>query len=101
MTLKECLISYVQAKKTYLKESTYVRYSNLIQNHLDEDKGKIPISDLTNKIIQEYCDFLLQNKVSTIVIIRDIIKITKKDIVKITNLLSRVIFFCIMLAYRR
>lgn len=68
MTLKECLISYVQAKKAYLKESTYVRYSNLIQNHLDEDKGKIPISDLTNKIIQEYCDSLLQNKVSTTVI---------------------------------
>lgn len=68
MTLKECLISYVQAKKAYLKESTYVRYSNLIQNHLDEDKGKIPIFDLTNKIIQEYCDSLLQNKVSTTVI---------------------------------
>lgn len=68
MTLKECLISYVQARKIYLKESTYVRYSNLIQNHLDESKGKILISNLTNKIVQEYCDFLLQNKVSSIVI---------------------------------
>lgn len=68
MTLKECLLSYVQAKKVYLKESTYVRYSNLILNHLNDEAGKILISDLTNKIIQEYCDSLLKNNVSITVI---------------------------------
>ena len=68
MTLKECLISYVQAKKSYLKESTYVRYSNLIRNHLDENSGEIQIDKLTNKNIQEYCDTLLNNKVSPTVV---------------------------------
>ncbi len=68
MTLKESLISYVQAKKAYLKESTYVRYSNLIQNHLDEKNGEISIEKLTNKNIQEYCDTLLDRKVSPTVV---------------------------------
>lgn len=68
MTLKECLLSYVQAKKVYLKESTYVRYSNLILNHLDEENGKIQIANLTNRIIQDYCESLLKNNVSSTVI---------------------------------
>ena len=68
ITLKDCLLSYVQAKQTYLKESTYVRYMNLINNHLDNQNGNIPIDELTNRDIQNYCDTLLKNKVSTIVV---------------------------------
>lgn len=68
ITLKDCLLSYVQAKQTYLKESTYVRYMNLINNHLDNQNGNIPINELTNRDIQNYCDTLLKNKVSTIVV---------------------------------
>ncbi len=68
ITLKDCLLSYVQAKQPYLKESTYVRYMNLINNHLDNQNGNIPINELTNRDIQNYCDTLLKNKVSTIVV---------------------------------
>lgn len=76
MTLKECLLSYIQAKKVYLKESTFVRYSNLIQNHLDEENGNIQITDLKNKTIQEYCDSLLKNNVS-ITVIHEIVLLIK------------------------
>lgn len=87
MTLKECLLSYIQAKKSYLKESTYVRYSNLIINHLSKKEGDISISDLTNKNLQEYCDFLLQNKTSTIVVreISLLIKLALKRHAKINS----------------
>lgn len=76
ITLKECLFSYVQVKKTYLKESTYVRYSNLINNHLDDNIGNITIENLTNKQMQDYCDLLLQNKVS-IIVVREMILLIK------------------------
>lgn len=92
VTLKECLLNYVQVKKIYLKESTYVRYSNLIQNHINDEFGNILISDLNNKLIQEYCDNLLVNKIS-ITVIKEIvllIKLSLKRDAKINN--KQVIF---------
>ena len=66
--LNDILFSYVQSKKTYLKESTYARYSNLIDNHIKESIGKKELNSLTNKDLQEYCDNQLSIGTSVIVV---------------------------------
>lgn len=74
--LNNVLFSYVQAKKTYLKESTYARYSNLIDNHISNSIGKIELENLTNKTIQEFCDKKLENNIS-IIVLKEIILLIK------------------------
>jgi len=44
----------MQKKKDYIKESTYSNYSNIISNHIIPDLGNIKLSNLNNKLIQEY-----------------------------------------------
>lgn len=74
--LNYVLFLYVQAKKTYLKESTYARYSNLIDNHIKNTIGLKEIEDLTNKDFQLFCDDELA-KGTSIIVIREIILLIK------------------------
>lgn len=74
--LNSILLLYVQAKKTYLKESTYARYSNLIDNHIKETIGLKEMNDLTNKDFQLFCDEELA-KGTSIIVIREIILLIK------------------------
>lgn len=70
------LFSYVQAKKTYIKESTFARYSNLIENRIKNTIGKINMDELTNKDIQLYCDSELA-KGTSIIVIKEIVLLIK------------------------
>lgn len=45
---------WMNIKKNYIKESTYSNYSNIISNHIMPELGQIKISNLSNKIIQDY-----------------------------------------------
>ena len=45
---------WMNIKKNYIKESTYSNYSNIISNHIMPELGQIKISNLNNKIIQDY-----------------------------------------------
>ena len=45
---------WMHIKKNYIKESTYSNYSNIISNHIIPELGQIKISNLNNKIIQDY-----------------------------------------------
>ncbi|CRH47222.1 site-specific tyrosine recombinase XerC [Chlamydia trachomatis] len=74
--LNDVLFSYVQAKKTYLKESTYARYSNLIENHIKDSIGSIEMETLTNKDIQLFCDNELLRGTS-IIVIKEIVLLIK------------------------
>ena len=74
--LNSVLFLYVQAKKTYLKESTYARYSNLIDNHIKDTIGLKEMSNLTNKDFQLFCDEELA-KGTSIIVIREIILLIK------------------------
>lgn len=74
--LNSVLFLYVQAKKTYLKESTYARYSNLIDNHIKETIGLKEMNNLTNKDFQLFCDDELA-KGTSIIVIREIILLIK------------------------
>ncbi len=51
---KDWLWYWMQKKKDYIKESTYSNYSNIISNHIIPELGNIKISNLNNKLIQEY-----------------------------------------------
>lgn len=87
ITLQECINQYIDAKKNYLKESTYVRYSNLIENHLTKEYGSISINNLSNKTIQNYCDSLLKRNISTRIIyeIKLLIKLSLQRDAKINS----------------
>lgn len=74
--LNDLLFSYVQSKKTYLKESTYARYLNLIENHIKDTIGKKDITLLTNKDFQFFCDEELI-KGTSIIVIREIMLLIK------------------------
>lgn len=74
--LNDLLFSYVQSKKTHLKESTYARYSNLIENHIKESIGKKEINLLTNKDFQFFCDEELL-KGTSIIVIKEIMLLIK------------------------
>lgn len=78
-TLKILLNDYVHSKQSYLKESTYVRYLNLLDNHFDSSIGDISIDALTNKDVQSYCDKLLKEKVS-ITVIKELVLLIKLSI---------------------
>lgn len=51
---KDWLWYWMQNKKDYIKESTYSNYSNIISNHIIPEIGNIKLSNLNNKLIQEY-----------------------------------------------
>lgn len=51
---KDWLWYWMQKKKDYIKESTYSNYSNIISNHIIPELGNIKLSNLNNKLIQEY-----------------------------------------------
>lgn len=51
---KDWLWYWMQKKKDYIKESTYSNYSNIISNHIIHELGNIKLSNLNNKLIQEY-----------------------------------------------
>jgi integrase len=74
--LNSVLFLYVQSKKTYLKESTYARYSNLIDNHIKGTIGLKEMNNLTNKDFQLFCDDELA-KGTSIIVIREIILLIK------------------------
>ena len=80
--LNDLLFSYVQSKKTYLKESTYARYSNLIENHIKESIGKKEINLLTNKDFQFFCDEELL-KGTSIIVIKEIMEYSDGSLLSI------------------
>ena len=51
---KDWLWYWMQKKKDYIKESTYSNYSNIVSNHIIPELGNIKLSNLNNKLIQEY-----------------------------------------------
>lgn len=41
-------------KKSLVKESTFIRYRNLIENHIKPNLGKLNITEINNSCIQQY-----------------------------------------------
>lgn len=50
----ELAIEWLAYKKSYVKESTYANYSDIIYNHLIPDLGKNYLQDINHNLLQQY-----------------------------------------------
>ena len=48
------LDKWLANKKSVVKESTFIRYRNLIENHIKPNLGKLNITEINNSCIQQY-----------------------------------------------
>lgn len=80
-TLLACILAYVESRKSFLKESTYARYRNLIDNYIRSTIGITELSDFNNRKLQYYCDSLIEQKVS-LTVIKEIVLLIKLSLRK-------------------
>ncbi len=80
-TLLACILAYVESRKSFLKESTYARYLNLIDNYIRFTIGLTKLVKFNNRLMQSYCDSLIEQKVS-LTVIREIVLIIKLSLRK-------------------
>lgn len=50
---------WLSTKSLLVKESTYIKYQNLIQHYILPRIGSIPIEDITSEILSGHCSWLL------------------------------------------
>uniref|UniRef100_UPI004029B3ED N-terminal phage integrase SAM-like domain-containing protein n=1 Tax=Ruminococcus bromii TaxID=40518 RepID=UPI004029B3ED len=48
------LDKWLANKKSVVKEFTFIRYRNLIENHIKPNLGKLNITEINNRCIQQY-----------------------------------------------
>ncbi|MBE6140878.1 MAG: site-specific integrase [Firmicutes bacterium] len=80
-TLLACILAYVESRKSFLKESTYARYRNLIDNYVKSSIGLTDLEDFNNRSLQYYCDSLIKDKVS-LTVIKEIVLLIKLSLRK-------------------
>lgn len=56
----EIATNWLEQKKPQFKESTYIKYKNLLQCYILPNLGEIPLSQLTANIIDDFCKQMLQ-----------------------------------------
>ena len=55
------LDAWLHAKRLGIKESTYIRYRNTIENHIKPDLGKYPINKISTSLMEQFVSCKLQN----------------------------------------
>lgn len=55
------LDEWLGTKRMCVKESTYIRYRNTIENHIKPDLGKYPISKISTSLMEQFVSRKLQN----------------------------------------
>lgn len=55
----DAALRWLAGKRLKVKDSTYARYQNLIDNHIIPDLGKRVVSELSNGILEQYVEQLL------------------------------------------
>lgn len=55
------LDAWLHAKRLGVKESTYIRYRNTIENHIKPDLGKYPINKISTSLMEQFVSRKLQN----------------------------------------
>lgn len=48
------LNEWLRSKQLVVKQSTYIRYRNTIENHIKPELGKYPISKISSELIEQY-----------------------------------------------
>ena len=55
------LDEWLKVKKVRVKEPTYIRYRNSIENHIKPYLGKYPIERISTALIEKFAQYLLEN----------------------------------------
>lgn len=55
------LDEWLHTKQLRVKESTYIRYRNTIENHIKPELGKYPISKISTSLIEQFVSHKLEN----------------------------------------
>lgn len=55
------LDEWLRSKRLPVKESTYIRYRNTIENHIKPDLGKYPISKISTSLMEQFVSHKLQD----------------------------------------
>lgn len=54
MLFRKATEAWLEGKKAKIKRSTYYQYLSVIQNHIDQELGKVPLNEIDNHLV---CDF--------------------------------------------
>lgn len=55
------LDKWLNAKKNSIKDSSYIRYNNIIKNHIKPELGKQPINKISTSLIEKFVSHKLSN----------------------------------------
>ncbi len=55
------LNKWLMCKKPYIKESTYIRYKNHIENHIEPELGGFPVNRISSVLIEDFVSRKLQH----------------------------------------
>lgn len=55
------LEDWLHTKRLSVKDSTYIRYRNVIENHIKPKLGKYPISQISTLLMEQFVSYKLQN----------------------------------------
>ncbi len=55
------IAEWLRIKRNYVKESTYIRYRNTIENHIKPQLGKYPINRISSTLLENFVSEKLQN----------------------------------------
>ncbi len=55
------LAKWLNSKKIHVKESTYIRYHNIIKNHIVPELGKYPIDKISTQLLEHFVALKLDN----------------------------------------
>ena len=48
------LLEWLRSKRMGIKDSTYIRYRNIIENHINPDLGKYPINKISTSLMERF-----------------------------------------------
>lgn len=82
---KDYLYEWLTNKKSFIKESTYANYSNIIFSYIIPKLGNYYLNEIDNKIIQDYILYLHNTKNLSVKTIKDIIMVIKESIKNAIN----------------
>jgi len=55
------LFEWLRSKRIGIKDSTYIRYRNVIENHINPDLGKYPINKISTPLMERFVSNKLNN----------------------------------------
>lgn len=64
LTINEVMTEWLYESKNQLKMSSYQKYSAIFTNHISKRMGELPLKYLTSRVITEFTDSLLSDKLS-------------------------------------